>query len=217
MRKCRADEVSVLVVVLASQCAKGVQLNWVHYLCNEFHANYREAQELRNMFHYVWLLMSIVLIEWELLEDIQFPSIVPDLKKAMKYASMWVTKDMKCIKDSKIFWILLEMNIFVAINHKPWFSTVFSNLHIYAEFKEDFHHVSIRAQKDPAQTWYALPYLATDDTIDAVLDHWSAKSHTTAKLAMRGKKFVVERKKEEAKLKMTQLAKKRKKEVADKA
>lgn len=65
----------------------------------------------------------------------------------------------------------MEMNVHMAINHKPWLSyTVFINLQCYMEFKADFHHVSIRAYKDPTQTWYDLPYLEIDDAIDAVLD-----------------------------------------------
>lgn len=45
------------------------------------------------MFHYVWLLLSIVLVEWELLEDSQFPSVMLDLLEAAKYSSPWSTKD----------------------------------------------------------------------------------------------------------------------------
>lgn len=81
------------------------------------------------MFHYAWLLLSIVLVVWELPEDSQFPSVMPDLPKITKYASLWATKDAHRIKDNKILWILMEMNICMAINHKPWLSpTVFSNL-----------------------------------------------------------------------------------------
>ena len=64
----------------------------------------------------------------------------------------------------------MEMNIHMAINHKLWLSpTVFANLQGYTKFKVDFHHVSIKARKDPEQTWYDLPYLEMDDVIDVVL------------------------------------------------
>jgi len=55
------------------------------------------------MFHYAWLFLSIVLMVGELLEDSQFPIIDRDLPKAVKYASLWATKDSKRIRDSKIF------------------------------------------------------------------------------------------------------------------
>ncbi len=45
------------------------------------------------MFHYAWLLLSIVLVAWELLKDNQFPSVALDLLEAAKYASLWATKD----------------------------------------------------------------------------------------------------------------------------
>ena len=53
----------------------------------------REAEEKSKTFHYTWLLLSIVLIEWELREEIQFPSVTPDLHDAVKYASLWAMKD----------------------------------------------------------------------------------------------------------------------------
>jgi len=55
------------------------------------------------MFHYAWLLLSIVLMARELPEDSQFPIIDRDLPEAAKYASFWDTKDVKRILDSKIF------------------------------------------------------------------------------------------------------------------
>lgn len=50
-----------------------------------------------------------------------------------------------------------------------------------------------------------------------MLDQWSAKWHTTISLALGRRKSAAQKKKEEVKLKMAHLAKKRKKEAADKA
>lgn len=62
MQSCHTNEVSVPIVVLAHQSAKGFQFNWSNYLRIEFLENCHEAQEKRKMFHYAWLLLSIVLI-----------------------------------------------------------------------------------------------------------------------------------------------------------
>ena len=94
-------------------------MNWSDYHHGDFLANFCEAQELSKKFDYVWLLLLIVLVAWELPEDSQFPLVAPDLPEAAKYASLWETKDAQRIKDSKIFWILMEMNIHMAINCKP--------------------------------------------------------------------------------------------------
>ncbi len=80
---------------------------------------------------------------------------------------------------------------------------MYTNLQGYVEFKADFHHVSIRVRKDPTQKWYDLPYLATYDAIDAVLDQWREEWRATVDLVVGGSKSTVQRKKEEAKLKMT--------------
>lgn len=112
----------------------------------------------------------------------------------------------------------MEMNIRMVINHKLRFSPmVYANLQGYAKFKVDFHQVSIKARKDPSQKWYDLPYLETDDAIDAMLNQWPVDWHFTTDLSMGRSKFATQKKKEEAKLKMTHLAEKRKEEAIDKA
>jgi len=77
----------------------------------------------------MWLLLSIVLAAWELSEDSQFPSVALDLPEARKYSLLWVNKDAQRTKDNNILWILMEMNIHMAINHKPQLlPTLFANL-----------------------------------------------------------------------------------------
>lgn len=58
-------------------------------------------------------------VAWELPADNQLPSVVSNLPEAVKYASLWAIKDAKKVRDNKIFWILMEMNIWMAINCKP--------------------------------------------------------------------------------------------------
>lgn len=62
-----------------------------------------------------------------------------------------------------------------------------------------------------------MPYLETDDSIDAIVNQWSAEWHTTIDLAVGGSKSSTHKKKEETKLKMTQMDKRRKTEANDKA
>lgn len=136
---------SVPVLAPVAQCVERVQFNWACYLCSEFLVNFRKAQDLSKSFHYVWLLLSIVQVAWELPKDNQFPSVVPELPKVVKYALQWATKDPQQIKNNKIFWILMEMNMHMAINRKPQFSsTVFDKLQEYVQFNADFHHVLIK-------------------------------------------------------------------------
>lgn len=66
----------------------------------------------------------------------------------------------------------------------------------------DFHHVFIRAQKDPTKTWHSLPYLAAYDVIFVVLESWPSELHVATSSTMKMDKFVVQFKKEETKLKM---------------
>jgi len=56
-----------------------------------------------------------------------------------------------------------------------------------------------------------------DDAINSMLNQWPTEWHSTTDLVVGRSKSVTQKNKEEAKVKMTQLAKKGKKEVADKA
>ena len=140
-------------------------------------------------------------------KDSQFPMIAKDLLEVAKYALLWATKDVQRIKDSKIFWVFMEMNIIMGINRNLWLSPiVYNNLHSFTVFKVDFHHVYIRVRKDPVKKWNELPYLAIDDVIFAVLESWSLEWRAPANSMMESEKSIAQRKKEEEKLSMAQLA-----------
>jgi len=74
-----------------------------------------------------------VLVARELLKDSQFPTIARDLPEPVKYNLLWATKDANQILNSKISWAFMEMNIRMAIKHKPWLSPIIYNrLHSFA-------------------------------------------------------------------------------------
>lgn len=188
------------------------------YLRGEFLVNCREAQDESKTFHYPWFLLSIVLVAWELPEDNQFPLVVLDLPEVAKFASLWVTKGVARVKDARIFWVLMEASIHTVINHKPRLSsTVFEQLSGYVEFKANFHCVSVRVWKDLKKKWYDIPYLAMDDATAMVLESWPSEWRTTSDLSARSSNSAVKQEKREARLKIDQLADRRKKEYEDKA
>jgi len=111
MRKFCGNKVLATVIALAKQCVEGVQFNWAEFLCEEFLTNYKEAQEQCKTFHYMWLLLSVLLVTGELPEDSQFPPLAQDLPKATKYVSLWAMKDTMRICKARIFWVLMEVSI----------------------------------------------------------------------------------------------------------
>lgn len=132
---------------------KKVQYKWVQYLC-EFLANCCKAHEDNKLFHYAWLLLSILLVTCRFPEDSQFLPLEEDLPEAAKFASLWSTKDLERIKESKILLILMEMDLQIVISQRLRFSpTLFEQLRVFAEFKADFHNVSIRVRKDTRYIW----------------------------------------------------------------
>lgn len=51
---------------------------------------------------------------------------------------------------------------------------VYENMKHIAEFKEDMHHVYIRAWKDPSQTWTPLQFIVTNDIVHNIVEAWPA-------------------------------------------
>ena len=107
MRKCHTDEVTVPLVVLVGKCGRDVQFNQEDYICREFLENCCKAQEQGKTLQYAWFLLSIMLVAWELPEDIQFLRIAQEFLEATKYASLWETRDAQRIRDNRIFWVVI--------------------------------------------------------------------------------------------------------------
>lgn len=76
----------------------------------------------------------------------------------------------------------------------------------------DFHQIYLKAHKDLAKKWSKLPFIATNDVIFDVLETWLSEWHTPDIIVV--EKSFSQKNKEEAKLHMTQLAKKRRQEAA---
>jgi len=77
---------------------------------------------------------------------------------------------------------------------------MYASLQSFTEFKVDFHHVFIKAQKDPMKIWHNLPCIVIDDVIFAVLESWPSEWHDSAGSAVEIDKSTAQHKKEEIKL-----------------
>lgn len=178
------DEVLAPAVSLVGQCAKGILFNWSRHLCQEFLTNCCEAQDETKPFDCTQLLLYIVLVTWGLLEDNQFPLLEEGFLEAVWFTSLWDTKDPICITETKIFWVLKEVRLHMAVNQWPRLSpNSHTQLSTYVDFIADFHRFYIQAQKDPTQKWYELPYLVTDSDVQDVVSRWLAECCTPSDLA----------------------------------
>lgn len=114
---------------------------------------------------------------------------------------LWAMMDANQIRDSKIFWVFMEMNIRMGINHNPWLSlTFYNNLQSFIEFKADFHHIYLRMFKDPMKKWNELPYMVIDDVIFDVLETWLPEWYAPYVFALENS--VVSKREEEEKLRV---------------
>ena len=95
----------------------------------------------------------------------------------------------------------MEMNIRMGINYKTWLlRMVYNSLQRFIEFKAYFHHVYIKARKNPMKTWCELPYLVTDDIIFAVLESWLPEWCAPANSVVEAENSTAQQKTKEVKL-----------------
>jgi len=116
----------------------------VQYLSKEFLLNCHEPQDNGKEFHYAWILLLISVIAWRLPEDSQFPPQDAYLPEATKFTSLCVTKDPERVMETKIFWVLVEIDLCTVISQRPRLSpNLFEKLEAYAKFNANFHNISI--------------------------------------------------------------------------
>lgn len=107
----------------------------------------------------------------------------------------------------------METSIQILIKRRSCLSpTVHNSLHIFSDFKADMHNIYIRARKDLAKQWMKLLFLATNDAIFTVLETWPPEwcAQNLGEL----EKAAAQKKKDDAKLCVTQLEEKRQNEKA---
>jgi len=88
---------------------------------------------------------------------------------------LWATSDLERFMETKVLWVLVEMDLRIVINQRRRLSpTLLGQLEAYAEFKVDFHNVSICARHDPNKVWYKFPYLVTNTDVQEVMGKWQS-------------------------------------------
>lgn len=104
---------------------------------------------------------------------------------------LWATRDTQTIRERKIFWVLMDMNIKMGINHKmQLLPTIYSSIESFMEFKVGFHHVFLRAWADPMKMWHELSYLVINNVTFTGLESWLSKWCTPDGSTVEEKKFV---------------------------
>lgn len=88
--------------------------------------------------------------------------------------------------------------------------TVHNSLQSFADIKDDMHNIYIRVRKDLAKQWTKLPFVAIDDVIFIVFETWPPEWNTPDLVELEN--VVAQKKKDNAKLHITQLAEKRRNE-----
>jgi hypothetical protein len=82
------------VVDLTGKCAEGLHMNWSKYLVNQLEIDYKEVQDQGYEFHFIWLLILIMFITWDMLEGATFSDIKPFEPLATKFSTLWYSSDM---------------------------------------------------------------------------------------------------------------------------
>ena len=94
LRKNWPTQVTSFVVDLTGKYAEGLQMNWAKYLVNHLELNCRKAQDQGYEFHFIWFLILIDFIAWEMPEGMTFLDIEPFEPSVTKFSTLWYSSDM---------------------------------------------------------------------------------------------------------------------------
>jgi hypothetical protein len=94
LRKCCREEVSIGVITIEAQCAKGTSVSWALYLMNLFLDDCKDAQDIGTKFHYSWLLLLIGIVGWKE-PNYTFFSTRPKPNYGARYLSLGIRSDAK--------------------------------------------------------------------------------------------------------------------------
>jgi hypothetical protein len=104
VRKNRPTQVTSFVVDLARNYAEGLQMNWEKYLVNQLELDCREAQDQGFEFHFIFLLILITFISWDMSKGETFPDIEPFDPLVVKFITLWYSSEMnKQWKSNDVF------------------------------------------------------------------------------------------------------------------
>jgi hypothetical protein len=75
-------------------------MNWANYLVNQLELDCKQVQYQGYDFHFIWFLILIAFIAWELLEGATFLEIEPFKPLATNLCTLWYSSDMNKQRES---------------------------------------------------------------------------------------------------------------------
>jgi hypothetical protein len=132
------------MVDLTGKCVEGMQMNWANYLINELEKDFCISQDLGYEFHYIWLIILIAFVDFQMLEGATFLDIEPTKPLATHFSTLWCTNDMTKQWKSNVVFHEYYQKLKVSIESFPRMRP--RNLHQYrpiAEIHTDPHFIYI--------------------------------------------------------------------------
>jgi hypothetical protein len=119
VHKKRPTHVTGFVVDLVGKCVEGLQMNWVKYLVNQLELDCHKAQHQGYKFNFIWLLILISFVSWEMPEGAAFPNIKPFDPIATKFTTLWYSSDMNKQWQLNVFFHTHYLQLKRAIKAEP--------------------------------------------------------------------------------------------------
>jgi hypothetical protein len=172
MCKCHKEEVSVGVVIVTMQCAKGSSMSWAPYLLNSFLEDCKDTQDWGSEFHYSWLLILIGLIGWK--EPVYSKYLErPGKCGTTRYISLRSSADPKRKKTNTDIFVryFTEIQDLIADTWHISPETV-QEFGQVANFRETRHSLWLQEKRDKAKEWLQLNYCVMTEEIQREVQEW---------------------------------------------
>jgi hypothetical protein len=169
VRKNRPTQVTGFVVDLVGKCMGGLQMNWAKYLVNQLDQDYREARDQGYEFHFIWLLILIAFIAWEIPEDATFPKLDPFEPLVVKFTSLWYSSDMGKQWQSNVVFHTYYLQLKRSIEVVPCImSNTLHRFRPFVKFHADKHFIYITAHGDKHKEVLQSYYKLTEEDLEEI-------------------------------------------------
>jgi hypothetical protein len=182
--KNRPTKVTGFVVDVTGKCVEGLQMNWAQYLVNQLDLDYREVQYQGYEFHFIWLLILITFIAWELPKGATFSEIEPFEPLATKFCTLWYSSNMNKKWKSNVVFHSYYNQLKNAIHSTPCLTP--NTLHRFRtliKFNKNRHFTYIIAHADEHKQQLQSYYKLTEEDLEHITKEWSAYLLVTVDLA----------------------------------
>ena len=149
-------------------------MNWVQYLVNQLELDCSEVHDQGYEFHFIWLLILIAFIAWEMPEGATLPNIEPFEPLTAKFSTLWYSSDTNKKWQSNSIFHTYYNQLKKTIQSKRHITLkTLHQFRLLMKFNTDQHFIYITARADEHKQQIQSYYKLTEEELEEITKDWS--------------------------------------------